>query len=103
MRSDFERAVAFLLPTNPAKKKDGSKRGAATILAVGAPGCHNNGGRWTKGTKGKNGVTFKVSKGSTGVEFRYYKLLEFKLMSEAQQNELKAHKNANGNYKGAWS
>ena len=86
MRSDFERAVDFLLRTDPAKKKQRRKRGAATISEVGAPDLHNNGGRWTKGTKGTKEVTSKVSKGSTGVEFRYYKLPEFKLLSEAHQN-----------------
>ena len=82
MRSDFERSVAFLLLTDLAKKKKISKRRAATILAVGSPGRHNNGGRWTKGTKVTKGVTFKVSKVSTGVELIYYKLPEFKLLSE---------------------
>ena len=81
MRIDFERAVAFLLPTDPVKKKQKSKRGAANILAVGDTGRNNNGGRNTKGTKGKKGVTFKVSKGSTRVEFDYYKLPGFKLLS----------------------
>ena len=78
-RSDFERAVAFLLPTEPIKKKKINKRRAATISSVGAPGCHNNGGKRTKGAKGAKGVRFKVSKGSTGVEFRSYKLPEFKI------------------------
>ena len=89
MRSDFERSVAFLLPTEPVKKKQISKRRAANISAVGAPGRHNNGGRrtkGTKGTKGTQGVIFKVSKGSTGVELRYYTLPELKLLSEAQKN-----------------
>ena len=49
------------------------------------------------------GVTFTVSTGSTGVEFRYCKLPNFKLLSEALQYELKAHINPNINYKGAWS
>ena len=103
MRSYFERAVVFLLPTDLAKKECRSKRRAATILEVSAPDRHNNGGRWTKGTKVTKGVRFKVSKVSTGVKFLYYKLPEFKLLSEEQQNELKAHRNSNGNYKVAWS
>ena len=103
MRSYFERAVVFLLPTDLANKNYRSKRRAATILAVGAPGRHNNGGRWTKGIKGTKRVTFKVIKLSTGVELLYYKLPEFKLLSEAEQDKLKAHRNTNGNYKGAWS
>ena len=86
MRSDFERAVAFLLPTNPINKNQRSKHGAATILSVGAPGRHNNGGNRTQGAKGTQGITFKVSKGSTGVEFRYYKLPKFKLLLEAHQD-----------------
>ena len=45
----------------------------------------------------------KVSKGSTVVEFCYYKLPEFKLLSEAHQDKLKAHRNAKGDYKGSWS
>ena len=76
MRIDFEIAVAFILPTNPIKKNQRSKRRATTISAVGSPGRHNNGGRSTKRTKGTKGVPFKVSKGSTGVEFRHYKLPE---------------------------
>ena len=44
MRSDFERAVAFLLPTDPINKNQRSKHGAATILSVGAPGRHT----WTR-------------------------------------------------------
>ena len=103
MRSDFEKAVTFLLPTDPVNKNHISKRGAATISAVGAPIAHNNGGKRTKVNKVTKGVTFKVSKGSTGVEFRYYKLPKFKLLSKAQQDELKAHRNSNGSYKGAWS
>ena len=75
----------FLLPTDLANKNYRSKRRAATILAVGAPGRHNNGGRCTKGTKVTKGVTFKVSKVSTGVKFLYYKLPEFKLLSEEQK------------------
>ena len=67
MRSNFERAVAFLLQTDPVKKNQRSKHGVATISAVGAPGRHNNGVRRTKVTKGTKGVTFKVSKGSTRV------------------------------------
>ena len=43
-RSDFEGAVAFLLPTDPTKKNQRNKRRAANILSVGAPGRHNNGG-----------------------------------------------------------
>ena len=97
MRSYFERSVAFLLPADLAKKNQRSKHRGATILAVGSPGRHNNGGRWTKGTKVTKGVTFNVSKLITGVEFLYYKLPEFKILSEEQQNELKAHRNANGN------
>ena len=103
MRSDFERSVAFLLPTDPIKKNQRSKRRAATISSVVASCCHKNGGKRTKGSKGTKGVKFKVSKGSTGVELRYYKLPEFKLLLEAQEDELKAHINSNGNYKGAWS
>ena len=101
MRNYFERAVDFLLPTDPIKKSQRRKRGDANISSVGSPGRHKNGGKRTKVAKGTKGVTFKVSKGSTGVEFRYYKLSEFKLLSEAQQDELKAYRNANGNYKGA--
>ena len=51
MRSDFERAVAFLLPTNPIKKRKRSNRGTATISSVGVPGCHFNGGKRNKVTK----------------------------------------------------
>ena len=43
MRNDFERAVAFILPTDPVKK--GRKRDAATISAVGARATQATGKR----------------------------------------------------------
>ena len=58
-------------------------------MSVGALGHHNNCGRRTKVAKETKGVTFKVSKGSTGVELCYYKLPEFNLLTEAQQDKLK--------------
>ena len=68
MREDFERSVAFLLPTDPVRKKRGAKRSAAQISAVGAANPSNKG----KGKGGKK-VGFKPNFGKTGVELRYYK------------------------------
>ena len=74
MRRNFERTIAFLLPTDPVKKRQkDNKRGAANILAVDVPSGPPRGRRGN----GKK-TSFKVSTGSTGVEFRYYELPEFK-------------------------
>ena len=79
MRINFKAAVAFLLPTDPVKRKRGSnKRSAAQIsstvaVQIGA----------TNPEKAKKSVKFKPAVGKTGVEFRYYKSKEFrKLTSE---------------------
>ena len=48
-------------------------------------------------------TSFKVSTGSTGVEFRYYTLPEFKKLTIPQKKELSAHRAANGNYVGSWT
>ena len=100
MRSDFERAVAFLLPTDPVKKKrGGSKRNAGHISSTTAAG---GGGGKNEGTKTKK-TRFKPTFGATGVEFRYYKTAEFNKLTNEQKEELRAHRKANGNYKGTWS
>ena len=69
MRNKFERAVAFLLPTEPVKK--GRKRDASTISAVGA-GATLATGKHGQGKGGKR-TSFKVSKGKTGVELWFHK------------------------------
>ena len=68
MRDDFERAVAFLLPTDPVKKRGGrAKRNSAQISSTqgsdGGAGANKN-----KGPKEKK-VTLKPNVGKTGVEF----------------------------------
>ena len=103
MRSDFERSVAFLLPTDPVKKKrGGGKRNAgqisATAAASGKAGRKSN----NKNKDGKK-VCFKPACGETGVEFRFYKTAEFKKLTDEQKDELREHRKANGNYKGTWS
>ena len=99
MRRGFERAVLFLLPTNPIKKRNekNNKRSAATISAVNGPTGQGKGKHSGKKT------TFKVSTGSTGVELRHYKNSEFKKLSISQQTELTAHMKANDNYTGSWT
>ena len=83
MRNDFERAVAFLWPTEPVKK--GRKRDAATISAVGA-GATLATGKRGRGKGGKK-TSFKVSKGKTGVELRFHKWDEWdKLSEDKRQN-----------------
>lgn len=100
MRSDFERAVAFLLPTDPVKKKrGGNKRNAGHISATTAAG---GGGGKKEGQKTKK-TRFKSTFGTTGVEFRFYKTAEFNKLTNEQKDELRAHRKANGNYKGTWS
>ena len=100
MRSDFERAVAFLLPTDPVKKKrGGNKRNAGQISATTAAG---GGGGKNEGPKTKK-TRFKSTFGATGVEFRYYTPSEFGKLTKEQKDELRAHRKANGNYKGSWT
>ena len=63
MRNNFEAAVAFLLPTDPVKRKRGpTKRGPAQISSTVAAqvGAANAGG-------GKKSVKFKSAVGKTGV------------------------------------
>ena len=105
-RNDFERAVAFLLPMDPVgKKKRGGKRGSAQISATeggnevaDVDACATDDGKQRK----KKKVSFKPTFGKTGVEFRYYKPTEFSKLTDEQKAELKEHRRANGNYKGAW-
>ena len=101
MREDFERSVAFLLPTDPVRKKRGGKRGAAQISAVGASNTGNPGKG--KGRGGGKKVGFKSTYGKTGVELRYYKAAEFSKLTQEQKDELIAHRKSNGHYKGAWT
>ena len=97
MRRDFERAVTFLLPTDPVKKRTNknNKRGAAKILAVNGPPGKG------KGKYAGKKTNFKVSTGSTGVELQYYKDAEFKKLTSEQQKELTTHRRANENYTGS--
>ena len=96
MRSSFERAVAFLLPTDPVRKRK-VKRGAAQISAVGAGNPKAGDGKGD----GRS-VRFKPTTGKTGVEFRYYKASEFNKLTQEQRTELINHRKENGNYKGAF-
>ena len=89
MGKDFERLVAFLLPTDPVKKRRGSKRPAAQISAAQTIALG--------GECGKK-VSFKPNVGKTGVELRYYKQSEYRKLSLDQKLELKEHRKATGNY-----
>ena len=97
--NDFELAVAFLLQSDPQKKKrgGGNKRTQAQISAASGG---NQGGDKGKGDKG---VSFKPAFGKTGVELRYYKKHEWKNLTKEQQTELLEHRKKNGNYRGAWT
>ena len=93
MRGDFERAVAFLLPTNPVKRKRvGGKRDSAQISAA-------------EGMAPKKKTSFKPNIGKTGVELRYYKTKDYKKLNDKQKEELKMWRlensqNANKSNKG---
>ncbi len=91
--NNFESAVAFLLQTEPGKKKRGGKRPAAQISATTAD---------DKG-KEKKKVAFKPIYGKTGVELCYHKLREWRKLIKEQQKEVQEHRRANGNYQGAWT
>ena len=98
MRSDFERSVAFLLPTDPVKKKrGGNKRNAGQISGTTATNANDDESKKKKKTR------FKTTCGETGVEFRFYKPAEFGKLSREQKDELRDHRKANGNYKGMWT
>ena len=94
MRNDFERAVDFLLPTEPVKK--GRKRDAATISSVGSGSTLATGKRG-RGKGGKK-KSFKISKGKTAVELRFHKWAKWDKLSEEQKAELISHREANRNY-----
>ena len=80
--TDFERAVAYVLPTDPVAKlrvHKPSNAGQAQISsATIAPPS--------------NGNTPKIGIGKTGVEFRFYKKPEFNRLSKPQQDELREHR-----------
>ena len=83
MMNDFELAVAYLLPSDPVAKMranvgheptrgtGGTKRGNAQISSLDAS---------------------KIGIGETGVHFRFYKPDDFKLLTDPQRAELKAHR-----------
>jgi hypothetical protein len=76
LRESFERAVAFLLPLDPVARKSKNKRAQAEI----------------------SDTELKQSRGpKTGVDLRYYKLAEWKKLSDeekAEVRELREQKNS---------
>jgi hypothetical protein len=76
MRSNFENAVANLLPSDPVAKRRvaGTKRGAADISDT---------------TAEISSFGTKPAIGKTGVHLRYYKTQEYKALSDDQKMELK--------------
>jgi spore germination protein YaaH len=66
--TNFERAVALLVPVDPANKRRGTKRSEAEISAA--------------------GVKQRVGP-EAGVEIRYYKAEEYKKLSKEEQEELR--------------
>ncbi len=102
MRGDFEKAVAFLLPTDPVKKKKRGRRNEAQVSA--AVGGEANNSMKDKNNKKKKKVSFKPNCGKNGVQFCYYKSKEFNKLTKEQRDELREYRKANGNqYQGAWS
>lgn len=83
MRNNFEAAVAFLLPTDPVKKKGRkSKRNAAEISSTQATGA--------------SGPPLKSGVGTTGVALRYHSPKEYAKLSEEQRDELREHRRKSG-------
>ena len=86
MRNNFERAVAFLMPTDPVeKKKAKNKRSIAEVSAVESeerPPRKNLGGH-------------KQGRGKSGVEFRYHTPEEYNALNKEQRQELHAHRKKN--------
>ena len=71
--NDFEATAAFILPSDPVSTKRGKKRGANVSSAD------------------VSSSSAKLAKGpTTGVEFRYYELSEYKSLTTEQQDELRA-------------
>ena len=78
LRVSFERAVAFLLPTDPIKKNGGgAKRPIANISSAGG-GTGGGGG----------GKALKPSVGKSGVSLRYHKSVEYAKLNNEQKSEL---------------
>ena len=104
MRQDFERAVAFLLPTDPVKKKRGGKRGAAQISAVVAAAASEEKEKPNDKSGSPNKKPrFKPNTGKTGVELRYHTHKEFIALSKEQREELISHRKSNGGYRDTWT
>ena len=71
--NDFEATAAFILPSDPVSTKRGKKRGGNVSSAD------------------VSSSSAKLAKGpTTGVEFRYYGLSEYKPLTTEQQDELRA-------------
>ena len=90
MINEFERAVAFLLPTDPVKNK--KNRVHDRVYYVSAPSTDGKDKGREKG-KWVNKALFKPRTGKTGVELRYYKSDEFSELTQEQQDELQDHRN----------
>ena len=85
----FEDTAAYMLPHDPVARKclqAGTKRGAANISLTNAQASATN----------NSSTTPKVSKGKTGVEFRFYALAEYRRLTTEQQEELQAHRQIHG-------
>ena len=92
-RNDFEGAVAFLLPTDPIRKKRGGKRPHAHVSSAAITTKDKN-----RNPNGDRTVRFKPTTGKTGVELRWYKLKEWRKLSQEQQDEVREHRKKNRNY-----
>ena len=95
MAHEFEAAAAYLVQYDPVAKKrnsSGAKRGAGLISGVMAEEEESH-------VAAASASPTKPSIGKTGVHFRYYKLHEFKKLSQDQKDELIAWRKKNP-YKG---
>lgn len=87
MMSDFEAAVAYLLPSDPVAKKRvaGAKRGQGLISDA-------SGEEKTEVNADVSSTTAKPARGATGVEFRFYKKKEYDKLTQAQKDELREYR-----------
>ena len=72
-------------------------------MSTAAAASGKGGGKTNNQNNAGKKVRFKPTFGETGVEFCFYKTAEFNKLTNEQNDELREHRKANGNYKGTWS
>ena len=91
--NNFEDAAAFIIPTDPvAKRKQARKRSEVDVLSAKKEKQKEKNKRAKTGEEVDISSTTvpsqRVGKGTTGVEFRYYKEKEYKELNKDQRQEL---------------